>query len=333
MKVLLVGGAGYIGSHMAKLLVNTGHYVCTFDNLSTGFRRLVRYGEFVMGDTADHEQLGSVFSNQGPFDAVMHFAGSIEVGESVKDPAKYYRNNVGNTLNLLDAMLAHGVRRFVFSSSAAIFGNPLYTPIDEAHAQAPINPYGQSKLMIERILADYARAYRLNSIALRYFNACGADPDGEMGECHDPESHLIPLILRAAAGRRDAITVYGRDYATRDGTCIRDYIHVADLCRAHLLALEKSETGPGNGQFLAYNLGNGSGFTVQEVIEASQRVVAKDGCAIKVLDGPRREGDPPVLIANAQKAQTELGWVPARSDLRIIISDAWSWEQRGRMQS
>jgi UDP-glucose 4-epimerase len=327
MNVLLVGGAGYIGSHMAKTLVRVGHSVCTFDNLSTGFRDAVRYGAFFLGQMASRDDLDSAFAKLGPFDAVMHFAGSIEVGESKSDPAKYYRNNVANTLTLLDAALAHKVRYFIFSSSAAIFGNPQYTPIDEAHAKSPINPYGHCKLMIETVLRDYAGAYGLNSVALRYFNASGADPEGEMGERHAPESHLIPLILQAALGQREAITVFGRDYATRDGTCIRDYVHVSDLCQAHLLALHACQSS-GGAEFRAYNLGNGSGFTVQEVLAACKEVVAGDGRAINVLEGPRREGDPPVLIADASKARAELAWAPAYPDLRTIIAHAWSWEKR-----
>jgi UDP-glucose 4-epimerase len=253
MKILVIGGAGYIGSHMVKLLGECGCAVTTFDNLSSGYRDAILFGDFVHGDLADKALLAHVLQ-PGRFDAVMHFASFIQVAESVQNPAMYYANNLTNTLHLLDAMLVAGVKRFIFSSTAATFGEPQYTPIDERHPQAPINPYGRSKLMIEQILEDYDRAYRLNSVCLRYFNAAGADPSGELGERHDPETHLIPLVLQAASGRRADIKVFGRDYDTPDGTCIRDYIHINDLCTAHWLALQSLMQGA---QSQRYNLGNG----------------------------------------------------------------------------
>ncbi|AYF34597.1 UDP-glucose 4-epimerase GalE [Vreelandella alkaliphila] len=325
MQLLLIGGAGYIGSHMAKQLVCAGHNVVVLDNLSTGFRDQARYGELVKGDLADTALLEQLF-NKYAFDGVMHFAAASLVGESMQDPSKYYRNNVVNTLNLLDVMVRHGVKNFIFSSTAATFGEPEYVPIDEAHPQQPINPYGASKLMVERILQDYHHAYDLNSICLRYFNACGADPEGELGECHDPETHLIPLILQAASGRRESITVFGRDYATDDGTCIRDYIHIEDLCSAHLLAMRTLTDGVEQGA-LAFNLGNGQGYSVQQVIETVEAVVAEDGCSLTVKEGSRRAGDPAVLVADATRARETLNWQPCYADLRTIVEHAWAWEK------
>ncbi|WP_193085923.1 UDP-glucose 4-epimerase GalE [Halomonas sp. FME65] len=325
MQILVVGGAGYIGSHMAKQLVCAGHNVVVLDNLSTGFRDQARYGELVEGDLADTALLEQLF-NKYAFDGVMHFAAASLVGESMQDPSKYYRNNVVNTLNLLDVMVRHGVKNFIFSSTAATFGEPEYVPIDEAHPQQPINPYGASKLMVERILQDYHHAYDLNSICLRYFNACGADPEGELGECHDPETHLIPLILQAASGRRESITVFGRDYATDDGTCIRDYIHIEDLCSAHLLAMRTLTDGVEQGA-LAFNLGNGQGYSVQQVIETVEAVVAEDGCSLTVKEGSRRAGDPAVLVADATRARETLNWQPCYADLRTIVEHAWAWEK------
>ncbi|MEW6611882.1 MAG: UDP-glucose 4-epimerase GalE [Pseudomonadota bacterium] len=319
--ILVVGGAGYIGSHMVKMLLQAGHQVTTLDNFSAGYQDAVLGGELVAGDLADRELLDHLFRDRR-FDGVMHFASYIQVGESVLDPGKYYRNNFTNTLNLLDAMVQHGVRAFIFSSTAAIFGEPRYIPIDEQHPKAPINPYGRSKWMVEQALADYDRAYGLKSVALRYFNAAGADPDGQLGERHDPETHLIPLVLQAASGRRPHITVYGRDYDTPDGTCIRDYIHVLDLCQAHLLALEQLWAG---GESAAYNLGNGQGFSVQEVIDTARRVTGRE---IPVLDGERRAGDPARLVADSRRAQEILGWQPRYADLATIIEHAWRWETR-----
>ena len=326
MKLLVVGGAGYIGSHMVKMLARAGHDVVVLDNLTTGFRDPVKYGQLVVGDLADVHLLEQLFRDHA-FDGVMHFAANSLVGESMTNPAKYYRNNVSNTLNLLDVMVRHDVKHFIFSSTAATFGEPEYTPIDEAHPQKPINPYGSSKLMIERILQDYADAYGLNSVCLRYFNACGADPEGEIGECHDPETHLIPLILQAASGRRKSITVFGRDYSTDDGTCIRDYIHINDLCSAHALALEYIRSGKEQGA-LAFNLGNGQGFSVQQVIDVVEKVVAEDGRSLNVVTGERRPGDPAVLVADATKAKDVLGWKPQFADLEIIVRHAWAWEKK-----
>lgn len=320
MKILVVGGAGYIGSHMVKMLFDADHEVVTLDSLVAGHRDAVLGGEFVCGDIADQALLDRLFSLH-QFDGVMHFASHIQVGESVRDPAKYYRNNVANTQNLLDAMVEHSVRHFIFSSTAAIFGEPRYTPIDETHPKSPINPYGRSKLMVEQMLADYDQAYGLRSVCLRYFNAAGAHPDGLLGERHDPETHLIPLILQAASGRREAISVFGRDYPTADGTCIRDYIHIMDLCQAHLLALEQLTRGESSA---AYNLGNGNGFSVQQVIDVARKVT---GHEIKISDAPRRDGDPAVLVADSALAKKKLGWVPCYADIETIIEHAWQWEK------
>ena len=322
---MLIGGAGYIGSHMTKMLVRSGYEVVVVDNLSTGFARAVKYGKLLEGDLADIEFLENIFQAH-QFEAVMHFAACSLVGESIQTPAKYYRNNVSNTLNLLDVMVRHYVKNFIFSSTAATFGEPKYVPIDEAHPQKPINPYGASKLMVERILEDYADAYGLKSVCLRYFNACGADPEGELGENHNPETHLIPLILQAASGRREAITVFGRDYPTPDGTCIRDYIHINDICSAHQLALKyiMQEKDP---CALAYNLGNGTGYSVQQVIDAAIEVVAQDGYSIKIEEGQRRSGDPAVLIADAGLAKKALNWMPEFDDLNLIVKHAWLWEK------
>lgn len=319
MKILIVGGAGYIGSHMVKMLVDSGHDVVTLDSLINGYHDAVLGGVFVQGDIADRAMLNRLFA-LNKFDGVMHFASHIQVGQSVLDPAKYYRNNVANTQNLLDAMVTYDVRHFIFSSTAAIFGEPSYTPIDEAHPKSPINPYGRSKLMVEQMLADYDNAYGLRSVCLRYFNAAGAHPDGLMGERHNPETHLIPLILQAASGRRESISVYGRDYTTSDGTCIRDYIHIMDLCTAHLLALEHLML---NGTSAAYNLGNGNGFSVQQVIDAARKVT---GCEIKINEAPRRKGDPAVLVADSTLARKKLGWIPQYEYIETIIQHAWEWE-------
>lgn len=319
MRVLVVGGAGYIGSHMVKMLLGAGHEVVTLDNLSSGHRDAVLGGIFVEGDLADSDCLNNVFKKYTP-DAVMHFASFIQVGESVRKPDIYYRNNVTNTLNLLDAMREFEVNKFIFSSTAAVFGEPDYVPIDEAHPNRPLNPYGRSKLMIEQVLADYDKAFDLRSVCLRYFNAAGADPDGQLGERHDPETHLIPLILQAASGRRENIQVFGRDYDTPDGTCIRDYIHIVDLCSAHLAALEHLNSG---GESDRFNLGNGEGFSVQEVITAVQQV---SGRAVTVINGPSREGDPARLVADSTRARNILMWRPKFTDLETIVAHAWQWE-------
>ena len=319
MKILVVGGAGYIGSHMVKQLSLAGNDVITLDNLSYGYRDAVKYGEFVEGDLGDDVLLDSLFKADD-IDAVMHFAGFIQVGESVIKPSMYYHNNVVNTLTLLDAMLRHKIKNFIFSSTAAIFGEPDYTPIDEKHTRQPINPYGHSKLMIEQVLDDYDKAYGLRSTCLRYFNAAGADPDGELGERHVPETHLIPLILQAASGRREDIKVFGDDYDTDDGTCVRDYIHINDLCEAHSLALEKMIATDKSAR---YNLGNGKGFSVKQVIDVAKEVSGND---FKVSIEPRRAGDPAVLVADATLAQQELNWQPKFASLKEIVETAWSWE-------
>jgi UDP-glucose 4-epimerase len=319
-QVLVVGGAGYIGSHMVKMLGRHGCSVTTLDDLSSGHRDAVLCGDFVQGDMGDRAVLDAVMSRG--FDAVMHFASFIQVGESVQQPAMYYQNNVVNTLTLLDAMRAHGVDRFIFSSTAATFGEPRYSPMDERHPQQPINPYGRTKLMVEQVLADYEQAYGLRSVSLRYFNAAGADPKGQLGERHEPETHLIPLVLQAASGRRPHIGVFGRDYDTPDGTCVRDYIHIEDLCSAHWLALQSLMGGAGS---QSYNLGNGQGFSVQEVIDTAQQVT---GRSIAVVNGPRRAGDPARLVADSSLIREKLGWQPRYADLATIVAHAWAWETR-----
>ncbi|MDH5356896.1 MAG: UDP-glucose 4-epimerase GalE, partial [Gammaproteobacteria bacterium] len=297
-----------------------GHEVITFDNLSKGYRNAVLSGEFHEGDLSDKQTLDNLFATI-KFDGVMHFASFIEVGESVVEPAKYYQNNVCNTLNLLDAMVKHGVKYFIFSSTAAIFGEPEYSPINEAHPKKPINPYGRSKLMVEQVLEDYDTAYGLKSVALRYFNAAGADPDGELGERHNPETHLIPLVLQAASGRRESISVFGQDYDTPDGSCVRDYIHVNDLCDVHLLALSKLRS---SNKSSCYNLGNGHGFSVKQVIDTAKTVT---GQKIKVVYANRRAGDPAELVADATLVKRELGWEPRFSELEQIVETAWQWEK------
>jgi len=321
MKILVVGGAGYIGSHMVKMLHLAGHDVVTLDNLSNGYRDAVLYGEFVEGDIADRDLLDQLFSEH-QFDGVLHFASYIQVGESVEKPAMYYENNVSNTLTLLSVMADAGVKSFIFSSTAAIFGEPDYVPIDEKHGRLPINPYGHSKLMVEQILCDFDNAYGLKSVCLRYFNAAGADADGELGERHIPETHLIPLVLQAASGRRDAISIFGTDYDTPDGTCIRDYIHIEDLCSAHLLALEALVSG---GDSRVYNMGNGQGYSIRDVIDTVKKVTSS---GFDVIEAPRRDGDPARLVADSKLLQADLGWSPKYPDLETIIRHAWEWEQK-----
>lgn len=323
LTVLVVGGAGYIGSHMVWLLGQRGVRVITLDDLSSGHADAVLSGDFIRGDMADRPLLDRIFT-QYRVDAVMHFASFIQVGESVQQPARYYHNNLTNTLALLDAMREHGVSRFIFSSTAAVFGEPDYVPIDEAHPQRPINPYGRTKWMVEQALADYDRAYGLKSVALRYFNAAGAHPDGLLGERHSPETHLIPLVLQVASGRRMAIHLFGQDYDTPDGTCIRDYIHIMDLADAHGLALMRLMNGGPSGVF---NLGNGDGYSVQQVIDVAREVT---GQPIAVQHGPRRAGDPARLVADATRARTELGWQPQYPALSTLVAHAWAWEQRAR---
>jgi UDP-glucose 4-epimerase len=306
---------------MVKDLSQSDADVATLDNLSGGFRDAVLFGDFFQGDIGNKKYLRTLFA-ENKFDAVMHFASYIQVGESVQQPAKYYQNNFTNTQNLLDIMLEQGINKFIFSSTAAIFGEPEYVPIDEKHPKAPINPYGRTKLMVEQMLEDYDRAYGLKSVCLRYFNAAGADPVARIGERHEPETHLVPLVLQAASGRREAINVFGSDYDTPDGTCIRDYIHVDDLCAAHSLALSHLMDG---GSSTAFNLGNGEGYSIRQVIEAAEKVSGK---AIRVIDGERREGDPARLIADSAKIVAELGWKPQYADLQTIVQHAWQWEQK-----
>ena len=319
--ILVVGGAGYIGSHTVKLLHKNGFKVIVFDNLSMGFEILAKYGELIVGDLANINDIDKVFKTY-KIDVVFHFAAFAYVGESVTDPAKYYQNNVINTINLLDVMLEFDVKKFIFSSTCATYGNPIEIPITETHPQAPINPYGQSKLMVEKILSDYSHAYDLKYVALRYFNAAGADAEGEIGEDHDPETHLIPLVLDVALGKREQINVFGSDYETKDGTAVRDYIHVTDLADAHILALEYLKNGEPS---TVFNLGNGLGYSVQEVIDVAKKVTGKE---IKTVYSPRREGDPAILIGGAEKAIKILGWKPRFAKLEQIIETAWKWHNR-----
>ena len=320
-KVLVVGGAGYIGSHMCMRLHEAGHTVTVLDNLITGHRAAAQWGEFVQG-AMDDESLVRDLLERRQVEVVMHFAASSLVGQSVTQPYDYYRNNVAATLGLLESMRAAGVGRFIFSSTAAVFGDPRSELIDEGHPCLPINPYGKTKLAVEYMLQDAAAAYGLRAVSLRYFNAAGADPAGRIGESHEPESHLIPRLLRQAAGEALDVKVFGADYPTRDGSCVRDYVHVCDLADAHLQALEFTERQPG---FHSFNLGNGNGYTVFEVIKAAEAVL---GRALDIPVGPRRAGDPAVLVASSRKAQDILGWRPQRTDIREIVADAWRWHQR-----
>lgn len=319
--ILVVGGAGYIGSHMVLALQEAGWHVVVLDNLSKGYRDAVIDAELIVGDMADKQILQRLF-RQYQFAAVMHFGALIEVGESVRLPALYYQNNLVATLQLLEVMREHRINRFIFSSTAAVYGEPQYTPIDESHPRMPINPYGRSKSMVEDILHDYASANGLQFAILRYFNAAGADPRSRVGERHQPESHLIPLVLQVAAGMREHIRVNGRDYPTADGTCVRDYIHVTDICSAHLLALQKLLT---NSRNIVCNLGNGVGYSVQQVIEAARRVT---GHAIPVVEGERRPGDPAILVADAGLANRELNWYPNFPALEDIVLHAWRYMQQ-----
>lgn len=321
MRVLVVGGAGYIGAHMALMLTQAGHEAVVLDNFSTGHRAAVKWGPLEEASLDDAGRLNAVFAAR-KFDAVMHFAAVSLVGESVKDPLKYYRNNVADVLVLLDAMRRAGVGRLIFSSTAAVFGEPMQDLIDEQHPLQPINPYGSSKLMVERVLADCAAAYGLRAAALRYFNAAGAEAAAGIGESHDPETHLIPRLLRRAAGENQEVYIFGDDYPTADGTCIRDYIHVSDLSRAHLLALEYLQAHEG---FHAFNLGNGQGYSVRQVLAAVERVVGR-GMGVEVT--ARRSGDPARLVASSDKARALLGWKPQWTDLEQIVDSAWRWHRR-----
>ena len=318
MKILVTGGAGYIGSVVSAELLGAGHQVVVYDNLSHGHRQAVPRGaEILTGEMGDREALDRAFQQHRP-EAVMHFAALIEAGESMQAPERYFRNNTASTLTLLECMLQHGTRRLVFSSTAALYGNPERTPIEEDAALRPTNAYGESKLLVERMLGWFHQIHGLRYASLRYFNAAGAA--GELGEDHRPESHLIPLVLQVALGRRPGISVYGADYDTPDGTCVRDYIHVADLAAAHLLALHALE----GRQQLIYNLGNGRGFSVRQVVEVARKVT---GHAIPAKDAPRRPGDPAVLVASSEKIRRELGWQPRYPELEQIVASAWEWRR------
>lgn len=322
--VLVTGGAGYIGSHAVLALKQAGYDVVVLDNLVYGHRDFVDAVlkvELIEGDISDRAFLDSVFASR-KIAAVMHFAAFINVGESVTDPAKYYRNNVVGTLTLLEAMLAAGVKTFVFSSTCATYGVPTELPIPEEHSQNPINPYGLGKLMIEQILTDFDRAYDFKSVRFRYFNASGADPEARLGEDHNPETHLIPLVLHTALGIRKTISIFGTDYETPDGTCVRDYIHVTDLADAHVLGMKYLLDG---GETAVFNLGNGNGFSVREVIESARRIT---GLPIPAEEKPRRPGDSPSLIGSAEKAKTILGWNPQYADIDTILAHAWAWHQK-----
>ena len=322
LRILICGGAGYIGSHMAKWLAAHGMAPTVLDNLSTGHREAVRWGELIEADLLDSDALESAFASRPLFGAVMHFCARSLVGESMQQPYDYYRNNVSGTLNLLQAMQRHGVDRIVFSSTAAIFGQPQAERIDEEHPKAPINPYGASKLMVERMLEDAAHAYGLRSVTLRYFNAAGASPEGDIGEAHEPETHLLPNILRAALGTGPTLKVFGTDWPTPDGTCVRDYVHVDDLAQAHMQALHYMQSHKGAH---AFNLGNGNGHSVLQAIEAARRV---SGAPVPYDTGPRRPGDPAVLVAASDKARRELGWQPRYTALEDIIETAWRWHAK-----
>ncbi len=318
--ILVVGGCGYIGSHMVKCLLDARHEVVVLDDLSNGYRDALLGGDLVVGNCGDRSLLDRLFASHR-FDGVLHFASFIQVGESVIDPAKYYQNNTANALTLIEAMIAHGIGPLIFSSTAAVFGEPVYVPIDESHPRQPINPYGMSKFMVEMMLSDFDQAHGLRSVSLRYFNAAGADSGARIGERHEPETHLIPLALQAMLERRPALKVFGRDYDTPDGTCIRDYIHVDDLSTAHLLALEYLWNG---GETTAFNLGNGEGFSVQQVLDAVEKVCGKK---VPYQDAPRRAGDPARLVADASRAKQLLDWKPKYSELETIVRHAWAWEQ------
>src|SRR6266542_3984941 len=320
MRILVTGGAGYIGSHAARLFLARGHDVWVYDNLSLGHRGAVPRDRLLVADLAEVHRLDHALL-QHRIEAVVHFAAFAFVGESVRDPGKYYQNNLVNTLQLMECMRRHDIGRFVFSSTCSTYGLPSRVPITEDEPQKPINPYGNGKLAVERALADYAAAYGWGYAALRYFNAAGASPDGTLGEDHDPETHLIPLAIQAALGQRPHLEIFGTDYPTPDGTCIRDYIHVDDLAEAHLLALEA--LGPG--KELRLNLGIGRGSSVREVVKTVEEVT---GRPVPVKEGPRRPGDPPELVASSEKAQRELGWRPRYTELRPIIETAWNWHRK-----
>ena len=319
--ILIVGGAGYIGAHVNKQLNINGYETIVFDNLSYGHEDFVKWGIFERGNLGNINDIRKIFQKY-PITAVMQFAAFTYVGESVEDPQKYYINNVCNTLNLIKVMLEFDVKTLVFSSTCATYGNPIEIPITETHPQNPISPYGYGKLMVENILSDYSNAYNLKYVSLRYFNAAGADPDSEIGELHDPETHLIPLILDAASGKRSNIKIFGTDYNTPDGTCLRDYVHVTDLADAHLKALQYLENG---GKSDYFNLGNGNGFSVLEVIEKAREITGKE---IIAVEDKRRQGDPPILVGSSDKIRNILKWEPKYYDLSQIIESAWKWHEK-----
>lgn len=321
MAVLVCGGAGYIGSHVNKQLNKEGYETVVFDNLIYGHREAVKWGHFVQGDLKNIDEIEAVFQKYS-IEAVFHFAAYAYVGESVKEPEKYYYNNVANTLNLLHVMKKYGCNKIIFSSTCATYGEPERVPITEDMQQSPINPYGASKLMVETIFQDYSKAYGLKFVVLRYFNAAGADPEGEIGESHTPETHLIPLVLDAASGKRQDIKVFGTDYDTPDGSCIRDYIHVYDLATAHLLALHYLEEGKESNFF---NLGNALGTSVLEVVESVKKVTNRK---FRVTMTDRREGDPAKLVGSSEKAQKVLGWKPVYGDIDTIVEHAWKWHEK-----
>lgn len=321
MAVLVCGGAGYIGSHVNKQLSKEGYETVVFDNLIYGHREAVKWGYFVQGDLKNIDEIEAVFQKHN-IEAVFHFAAYAYVGESVEEPEKYYYNNVANTLNLLHVMKKYGCNKIIFSSTCATYGEPERVPITEDMQQSPINPYGASKLMVERIFQDYSKAYDLKFVVLRYFNAAGADPEGEIGESHTPETHLIPLVLDAASGKRQDIKVFGTDYDTPDGSCIRDYIHVYDLATAHLLALHYLDEGKESNFF---NLGNALGTSVLEVVESVKKVTNRK---FRVTMTDRREGDPAKLVGSSEKAQKVLGWEPVYGDIDTIVEHAWKWHEK-----
>jgi len=321
MRILITGGAGYIGSHVVAALGEKGADILVYDNLSTGHKDSLLYGKLVVGDLNDKLLLEKTIKAFKP-DAVLHFAASIQVGESVREPLKYYRNNSGNAVNLLEAMTEHGVRNLIFSSTAAVYGNPVNVPIAEDEAVSPINPYGRSKAFIETVLRDVSLAKDFSYVSLRYFNAAGAEPRARIGERHNPETHLIPLILKTAKGERQSIGINGTDYATPDGTCIRDYIHIMDLADAHVLALDYLMD---NGASDIFNCGYGHGYSVREVIHAARAVIGKD---FTVVESARRSGDPPALVADSSKIKKRLNWKPRYDDLAAIIKTAWEWEKK-----
>jgi len=322
MNILVTGGAGYIGSHVLKALLKEGHQVVTFDNLQKGHKKAVTGGKFVKGDLADKELLNQVME-ENQIEGVIHLAADSLVGESMENPGKYYRNNFANGINLLEAVVKNGVKNIVFSSTAAVYGEPDQIPIKEDNQTEPTSTYGESKLFFEKALKRYDDIYDLKYVSLRYFNAAGADPEGEIGEAHDPETHLIPIVLQTALGIRDKIYIFGDDYPTRDGSCIRDYIHVNDLAAAHVLAVEALADGK---ESSIYNLGNGEGYSVKEVINTVKEVTGRD---FEVKVSERRAGDPAVLIASSDKIQQELNWQPQYPELEKIISTAWKWHKSG----